>query len=84
MLKTLQQGPSEPLLSIELKFISMKTLLLLALAFIKREGELHAFLVDNSCLDFCPADSQVILRPWPSYVPKVPTSTFRDQVVSLQ
>ncbi len=30
------------------------------------------------------ADSQVILRPRPSYVPKVPTTPFRDQVVSLQ
>ncbi len=62
----------------------MKTLLLLALASIKRVGDLHAFSVDNSCLQFGPADSQIILRPQPGYVPKVPTTPFRDQVVSLQ
>ncbi len=62
----------------------MKTLLLLALASIKRVGDLHAFSVDDSCLEFGPADSQVILRPRPGYVPKVPTTPFRDQVVSLQ
>ncbi len=29
-------------------------------------------------LEFGPADSQIILRPWPGYVPKVPTTPFRD------
>ncbi len=33
-------------------------------------------------LDFVPAD--VVLRPQPGYVPKVPTTPFRDQVVNLQ
>ncbi len=33
---------------------------------------------------FDPVDYQIILRPWPGYVPKVPTTPFRDQVVSLQ
>ncbi len=33
--------------------------------------------VDDSCLEFGPADSQMILRPRPSYVPKVPTTPFR-------
>ncbi len=54
--------------SVELKFLSMKTLLLLALAAIKRVGDLHAFLVDDSCLEFGPADSQVILRLRPGNV----------------
>ncbi len=62
----------------------MKTLLLLALTSIKRVGDLHAFSVDDSCLKFGPADSQIILRPRPGYVPKVPTSPFGDQVVSLR
>ncbi len=70
--------------SVELKFLSMKTLLLLALAAIKRVGDLHAFSVDDSCLEFGPADSQVILRLRPGYVPKVPTAPFGDQVLSLQ
>ncbi len=76
-------GPFEPLQTVEPKFLSVKTLLLLALASIKRVGDLHAFSVDDSCLQFGPADSQIILRPWPGYVPKVPTTPFGDQVVSL-
>ncbi len=50
----------------------MKTLLLLALAFIKRVGDIS---VDDLCLEFGPADSQIILRP--GYVPEVPTTPFR-------
>ncbi len=84
VLRALQQGPFEPLQTVEPKFLSMKTLLLLALASIKRVGDLHAFSVDDSCPQFGPADSQIILRPRPGYVPKVPTTPFRDQVVSLQ
>ncbi len=78
VLRALQQGPFEPLQTVEPKFLSMKTLLLLALASIKRVGDLHAFSVDDSCLQFGPADSQIILRPRPGYVPKVPTTPFRD------
>ncbi len=62
----------------------MKTLLLTALASIKRVGDLQAFSVDDSCLQFGPADSSATLRPRPGYVPKVPTTPFRDQVVNLQ
>ncbi len=47
-------------------------------------GDLQAFSVDDSCLEFGPADSHVVLRPRPGYVPKVPTTPFRDQVVNLQ
>ncbi len=76
--------PLEPLQSVELKFLSMKTLLLTVLASIKRVGDLEAFSVDDSCLDFGPADSSATPRPRHSYVPKVPTTLFRDQVVNLQ
>ncbi len=62
----------------------MKTLLLVVLASIKRVGDLQAFSVDESCLEFGPGDGHVVLRPRPGYVPKVPTTPFRDQVVSLQ
>ncbi len=33
---------------------------------------------------FGPVYSHVVLRPWLGYVPKVPTTPFRDQVVNLQ
>ncbi len=41
-------------------------------------------LASIKSLEFGPADSSATLRPWPSYVPKVPTTPFRDQVVNLQ
>ncbi len=84
VLRALQTAPFEPLQSVELKFLSMKTLLLTALASIKRVGDLQAFSVDESCLEFGLADSSTTLRPRPGYVPKVPTTPFRDQVVNLQ
>ncbi len=59
-------------------------MLLAALASDKKVGYLQAFSVDDSCLEFGPADSHVILRPRPGYVPKVPTTPFRVQVVNLQ
>ncbi|KAI2657311.1 adenylate kinase [Labeo rohita] len=76
--------PFEPLASVELKYLSLKTVLLIALTSIKRVGDLHAFSVSESCLEFGPADSHVTLRPRLGYVPKVPTTPFRDQVVNLQ
>ncbi len=33
---------------------------------------------------FRPDYSHVVLRPWPGYAPKVPTTPFRDQLVNLQ
>ncbi|KAL0162049.1 hypothetical protein M9458_041445, partial [Cirrhinus mrigala] len=83
-LQGLREAPFEPLASVELKHLSLKTALLIALASIKRVGDLQAFSVDETCLEFGPGDSRVILRPRPGYVPKVPTTPFRDQVVNLQ
>ncbi len=84
VLMALQRPPFGPLQSAELKILSLKTVLLTALASIKRVGDLQAFSVDESCLEFGPVNSHVVLRAWPGYVPKVPTTPFRDQVVSLQ
>ncbi len=80
----LQRGPFEPLDSVELKLLSLKTALLTALTSIKRVGDLQAFSVSEECLVFGPVYSHVVLRPQPGYVPKVPTTPFRDQVVNLQ
>jgi len=80
----LQSAPLESLQSEELKFLSVKTALLVVLASIKRKGNLHTFSVNKVCLEFGLACSHVILRPRPGYVPKVPTTPFWDQVVNLQ
>ncbi len=84
VLAALKEEPFELCKSVELKFLSLKTVLLTALASVKRVGDLQAFSVDDSCLEFGPADSQVVLRPRPGYVPKVPTTPFRDQVVNCK
>ncbi len=84
ILAGLQRGPFEPLDSVELKYLSAKTTLLTALTSIKRVGDLQAFSVSEECLVFGPNYSHVVLRPRPGYVPKVPTTPFRDQVVNLQ
>ncbi len=84
ILTGLQRGPLEPLDSVELKFLSAKTALLTALTSIKRVGDLKAFSVSEECLVFGPDYSHIVLRPRPGYVPKVPTTPFRDQVVNLQ
>ncbi|KAI2657450.1 hypothetical protein H4Q32_008775 [Labeo rohita] len=76
----LRKAPFEPFVSVELKYLSLKTLLLIALTSIKKVGDLHAFSVNETCLEFGPADSHVTLRPRPGCVPKVPTTPFRDQV----
>ncbi len=60
----------------------MKTLLLLALASIKRVGDLHAFSVDDSCLQFGPAEfPDNPEAPGPAMCPRFP---LLNQVVSLQ
>ncbi len=84
VLAGLQRGPFEPLDSVKLKFLSLKTALLTALTSIKWVGDLQAFSESEECLVFGPVFSQVVLRPRPGYVPKVPTTPFRDQVVNLQ
>ena len=84
VLRALQSPPFEPLSTVELNILSIKTALLLALASFKRVGDLQAFSVDESCLEFGPGLSHVVLRPRLGYVPKVPTTPFADQVVNLQ
>ncbi len=84
VLAGLQRGPFEPLDSVELKFLSLKTALLTTLTSIKWVWDLQAFSVSEECLVFGPVYSHIFLRPQPGYVPKDPTTPFRDQVVNLQ
>ncbi|KAI2657489.1 Transposon Ty3-G Gag-Pol polyprotein [Labeo rohita] len=84
VLQGLQQDPFEPLQSVELDALSLKTALLTALTSVKRVADLQALSVNSLCLKFGPADSHVVLRPRLGYVPKVPTTPFRDQVLTLQ
>lgn len=83
VLRALSLPPFEPLASIAVKELSLKTALLLALASAKRIGDLHAFSVNDDCICFGPGDCNVTLRPRPGYVPKSLNTPFRAQVVSL-
>ncbi len=83
VLRTLSQPPFEPLTSVDLNELSLKTALLLALASAKRIGDLHAFSVDSSCIRFGPGDCSVTLRLKLGYVPKSRSTPFRTQTVSL-
>ncbi|TRY93182.1 hypothetical protein DNTS_006308, partial [Danionella cerebrum] len=80
----LRKSPFEPWHLAEQRVLSRKTALLLALASIKRLGDLQALSADESCLEFGPGDSLVTIRPRPGFIPKVPSVPFRDQVVTLQ
>ncbi len=51
-LTALKEMLFEPLQSVELKFLPLKTVLLTALASVKRVGDLQAFSVDDLCLEF--------------------------------
>ncbi|KAL0201208.1 hypothetical protein M9458_004395, partial [Cirrhinus mrigala] len=83
VLRALKGPPFEPLPGSDLRPLTFKAALLLALASVKHMGDLQALSVNPSCLEFGPGDSKVILKPRHGYVPKVPSTPFRAQVITL-
>lgn len=73
----------EPLQSIDIKRLSLKTSFLLAIATAKRVSELHALSISELCLRWLPDDSGVVLRPNPSFLPKVLLPQFINQHIEL-
>ncbi len=71
VLEALREAPFEPLEQADLKIILYKTALLLALASMKRVGELHALSINPACIRFTQNFTKVTLRPNPAFVPKV-------------
>ncbi len=67
----------------DLKTLSLKTALLLALASVKLVGDLQALSVSPACLEFGPNDSKVVLKPRHGYITKVLYTPFRAQVITL-
>ncbi|KAL0177571.1 hypothetical protein M9458_026465, partial [Cirrhinus mrigala] len=84
VLSALAEPPFEPLLSAELKVLSFKTALLLALACGKRVGDLHALSTNTACMEFGKDDCMVRLQPKLGYVPKVLSTSFKAQVITLR
>ncbi len=76
-------APFEPLESASEWILTLKVVLLLALMSLKRVGDLQAFSVSETCMDFAPGLVKVTLRPRPGYIPKVLSTSFRSQVVTL-
>ncbi|KAI2645466.1 Transposon Ty3-G Gag-Pol polyprotein [Labeo rohita] len=81
VLEALCRPPFEPVEEIPDRFLTIKTVLLLALSSLKRVGDLQALSVAPSFLDFAPGLSKAFLYPRPGYVPKVPSSTPRPVVL---
>ncbi len=83
VLRALKGPLFEPLQSSSLRVLSLKNALLLVLASVKRVGDLQALSVNPVCLEFGPNDSKFVLKPRLGYVPKVLSTLFRAQVITL-
>ncbi|XP_056614726.1 TBC1 domain family member 20 isoform X1 [Triplophysa dalaica] len=83
VLKALSFPPFEPLDAASLRELTLKTVLLLALASAKRIGDLQALSVGADFIRFGTGDCNVTLRPKSGYVPKSMSTPFRAQVISL-
>ncbi len=68
VLRALSQLSLERLASVDMKELSLKRALLLALASAKHIGDLHMLSVDSDCIRFKPGGCSVTLRPRPVYV----------------
>lgn len=84
VLQAMEKAPFEPLATADLKWLSLKTALLLALASAKRVGELHALSVHQDLCRFLPEDAGVVLRPNPIFFPKVFTGHCSNLDISLK
>ena len=80
VLRQLKQPPFEPLEEAPLKYVTWKTVFLLALAFGKRRSEIHAWTLDGL---LCLGDwDQIQLTPSPSFIAKNQLAKEGNQAVS--
>ena len=70
VLDALCSPPFEPLSSVELKFLCLKTVLLVALTTSKRVSDIQALSVSPECMRFAADDRKVMLKPNAAFVPK--------------
>lgn len=70
VLDALCQPPFEPLSSVDLKLVCLKTVLLVALTTSKRVSDIQALSVGPECMRFAEDDRKVMLKPNAAFVPK--------------
>ena len=70
VLWSLTKTPYEPLSGASIKFLTMKTVFLLAFATSRRRSELHALSVEEGCLRFNKSDGSVSLLCQPGFLAK--------------
>ncbi|XP_010773556.1 uncharacterized protein, partial [Notothenia coriiceps] len=83
VLDGLTRTPFEPLEEADMKHLSLKTVLLLALASAKRVSDIHALSVHPSCTQFFPGQTRVLLKPNPAFIPKVVGSCTSIDIVAF-
>lgn len=83
VLEALSGLPFQPLECADLRVLSLKTILLLALTSARRISEFQALSVHTSCLQFSPDYGKVMLRPNPAFVPKVSDSAYSCSTLEL-
>ncbi len=81
VLEALSKAPFEPLEEVPWRFLTVKTVFLLAISSLKRVGDLQALSVAPSCLEFAPGMARAFLYPRPGYVPKVPSVVPRPVIL---
>src|SRR4029434_8081449 len=82
VLRALTWPPFEPLETVDIKFVSLKIALLLALASAKAVGDMQALSVNPSYLQLSIAGNKVVMRPNAAYTPaQVVATPFRNQVI---
>ena len=72
VLDSLSRTPFEPLETVELKFLTFKTVLLIALTTAKRVSDIHALSVSPECMRFADDGGKVVFKPNSAFVPKNP------------
>ncbi len=77
----LGKAPFEPLKEVSLRFLTVKTVFLLAISSLKRVGDLQALSVASSRLMFAPVMAKTFLYPRLGYVPYVPSVVPRPVVI---
>lgn len=82
VLAQLLRHPFEPIHKVDIKFVSWKLAILLALTSARRVSDIHAFTIDKPFLQFTP--SAVILRTNPTFIPKVPSDFHLNQPIILK